>query len=348
MSDKENNDTDLELSKSQKPKTDNFKNRSQRLKKGSSTHLKHRPTMEWRLDSDRIAKPFGNVVDYISVDELLSYISKSRTGQALLDCEGCKDIKIYYDPQVAASQYYSETNVITINPHRPKAEMVMMLARELRRSWQFHNGVLLNPLMFEPDEAILLNRAQQADAMMISIRLAWELKLSGEDLIWDYMVGSPVVDVLRTFEIHASNDFRSLNNGEAARAAYDKWFEDNRLKMHDKRIIHQMLLDDKLHISDKYQNHQGQLSNELLAQLGDLPDGKNYLALNGHKLPTHEDYSAVEDRSNANFLWFIKFERSFQEKEQQMIQESVACSAEVVDFASKVQEMRQPHLAGRS
>jgi len=46
------------------------------------------------------------------------------------------------------------------------------------------------------------------------------------------------------FEIHAQKDFRSLNNGEAARAAYDKFFEGCRTKMHDKRIIHQMLLDD--------------------------------------------------------------------------------------------------------
>jgi hypothetical protein len=59
-------------------------------------------------------------------------------------------------------------------------------------------------------------------------------------------------------------------------------------------------------------------------------------------------YATVEDRSNANFLWFIKFERSFQEKELQMVQESVKLSAEVVDFgkwSDKTKRVRQPEPA---
>jgi hypothetical protein len=72
---------------------------------------------------------------------------------------------------------------------------------------------------------------------------------------------------------------------------------------------------------------------DLFKRLGELPQGRNYLSMKANRTPLDSCYATVEDRSNANFLWFIKFERSFQEKEKQMIEESVKLSAEVVDFA---------------
>ncbi len=333
--------------KGKKPKLSGFKNRTERLRAGNQKHLKHGVSMKWRLDSNRVSEKFGDVVDYVSMEELEAILTDSRTGEALLEIKEEKKIDLYFDPQVAMSQYYPDQNVITLNPHRPKQEMVIMLAKELRRAWQYENDVLLNPLSFDPEEAILLNRSQQADTLIVAIRIAWELKLAGKNDIWNFMIASTAADVLRTYEIQASTDFRSLNNGTAARAAYDKWFEGERMKMHDKRIIHQMLLDDKLHTTADVKT-DSVLSDDLLMKLGDLPFGKNYLSLNGYRMPTHEDYSAVEDRSNANFLWFIKFERSFQEKERQMAEETAVCSADIVDFSAKARELGNTNYSGRS
>jgi hypothetical protein len=55
-----------------------------------------------------------------------------------------------------------------------------------------------------------------------------------------------------------------------------------------------------------------------IAALGEMPFGKNYLAQ--HALTIMEDpiFTEVRDRSNANFLWFIKFERTFRETEQEL------------------------------
>ena len=49
----------------------------------------------------------------------------------------------------------------------------------------------------------------------------------------------------------------------------------------------------------------------------------------------------VDDRANANFLWFIKFERSFQERERKMVEDSVRLSAEVVDLANWAKHARK-------
>jgi hypothetical protein len=142
-----------------------------------------------------------------------------------------------------------------------------------------------------------------------------------------------MADIGRAFEIKAQGDFRSLNNGEAARAAYDKFFDDARVKAHDKRLIHQMLLDENGYMRKCGQGRAEKAGIELFARLGEMPQGRNYLALKSGRAPLDASYAAIEDRSNANFLWFIKFERSFHEKEMQMMQESVKLSAEIVDFA---------------
>jgi hypothetical protein len=324
------NEIDRENELPRKPETRHFKDTSQRLRRGKEKPLSHRASLDWRLDQRRVCSPGGAEADIVPIAELCTLIRKSRTGEALLD--GAKDVSILYDNQNPASQYYVRDGkrIITLNPLRPRGDLVGLLVRELRRDWQHHHGALVNPLAYEPDEAILVNRAQTADVLMIAVKAAWELKLVGEPEAWDFLVGSPLSDVTRTFEIKAQADFRTLNNGEASRAAYDKFFEDARTKLHDKRIIHQMLLDESGYM--KAGIKRPQLSIDLFKRLGELPHGRNYLGIKAKHAPNDMCYSTVEDRSNANFLWFIKFERSFQEKELQMVRDSVKLSAEVVDF----------------
>lgn len=335
-----NNKSGQDAGQPGKPKTGGFRDTARRLRQGKDSHLSHRASLDWRLDRARVCERFGDVVDYIELEGLKAILLRSRTAAALL--QDAAAIKIHYDPQTAHAQLYPRADgaVITLNPHRPKGDLLNALTRELRRAWQHRRGALLNPMDFTPDEAVLINRAQQADALMISVKAAWELKLVGEGEAWDYLAGAPTGDVTRVFEIHAQKDFRSLSNGEAARAAYDKFFDNSRTKMHDKRIIHQMLLDDQGYMKSAQKRALGNA--ELLRRLGEMPHGSNYLALRNRKSPADVSYAAVEDRSNANFLWFIKFERSFQEKELQMLQESVKASAEIVDFATWAQHSRPP------
>jgi hypothetical protein len=317
-----------------KPKVGRFKSTSQRLREGKENHLSHRASLDWRQDHERVCSPGAEAAYYIELDVLKGIVLKSRTGEVLLREAEAQGLKIFYDPQTPQSQFYPRAGggVIALNPHRPEGDVINMLVRELRRAWQHNQGALVNPMQFEPDDAVLVNRAQQADVFMVSIKVAWELKLIGESVAWDFMTGSPMLAVTRAFETQAQQDFRSLNNGEAARAAYDKFFEGSCTKPHDKRIIHQMLLDDVGYM--KAVRKEERAPAELFRRLGVLPNSSNYLAIRNKRAPTDMCYSTVEDRSNANFLWFIKFERSFQEKELQMLQESVKASAEIVDFAA--------------
>lgn len=336
-------DTDKQNLSHKKPKTKNFKKRTARLKEDEQ--LDHRLKALWNIDHDVISEPFERYQADLDASQLVDFLKDSQTATQLLfkeqdGMQGKLRAEVYFDDQTMISQYYPDKNLIALNPDRPLAELACVLIKELRRAWQAESGTLYNPLKFTPDEAILLNRAQQADALMMSIRVAWELKLLGQNDMWNFMIGAPFADITRTFEIHAQNDFRSLNDGRAGRAAYDKWFEDQRTKIHDKRIIHQMLLEDSTYI-EKRAEHLEYLTDQMLFRMGDTPFGSNYMSLKDRPAPSHHDYAEVMDRSNANFLWFVKFERNFQEKENEMLDESLSLSADIIDFAKKAQEMRK-------
>lgn len=325
-----------------KPDKRRFRDASRRLRDKES-HLSNRAALDWRFDAARVCAPEGRKAEIVPVEELRAVILKSRTGEAMLEAlEKDGTLVIAYDTQSPAAQFYTrgEERIITLNPYRPKGDLLGLLVRELRRGAQHVNGALVNPLNFEPDEAILVNRAQQADVLMVCVKVAWELRLAGESECWDFLSSTPLADVSRTFEIRAQADFRTLNNGEASRSAYDKFFEDSRTKLHDKRIIHQMLLDESGYM--KAGAKRPRVSMDLFRKLGEMPNARNYLSMKAQRAPTDICYATVEDRSNANFLWFIKFERSFQEKEMQMVQESVRLSAEVVDFTAWERSHRTP------
>lgn len=328
------NEIDREGESVKKPQNKRFKETSKRLREGKEHHLSHRASLDWRLDQRRVCGAADPAEDAIvPIAELCAILAESRTGASLLAEQPGRTLDIRYDRQTPVAQYYPREgrDIVTLNPFRPRGDLVNILSRELRRVWQHHHGALVNPLGFDPDEAILINRAQAADAFMISVKVAWELKLSGNNEPWGWLAGSPMADIGRVFEQKAQADFRTLNNGEASRAAYDKFFDNSRTKMHDKRIIHQMLLDESGYMKQPGKTHK--IAADLFSRLGEMPDGRNYFALKNARVPTDTQYTSVEDRSNANFLWFIKFERSFQEKEMQMIQTSVRLSAEIVDFA---------------
>jgi hypothetical protein len=321
-----------DASMTKKPQNRRFKDTARRLRQGKDAHLSHRASLDWRHDGEAVCAPGERTEDHADISALLETLRKSRTAAALLDAEDAPEIS--YDPQHAGAQYYPREGarpLITLNPYRTRGDLLGLLTRELRRVWQHRNGALVNPLLFEPDEAILVNRAQAADAFMMTVKVAWELKLAGEQEAWNHICGSPMADIGRSFEIRAQADFRTLNNGAAARCAYDKFFEDSRTKLHDKSIIHQMLLDENGYL--KTASARPRVSQDLFRRLGEMPGGANYFSGRSGRAPTDASYATVEDRSNANFLWFIKFERSFQEREMQLVQESVKLSAEIVDFA---------------
>ena len=260
---------------------------------------------------------FSDNTDSISIKEIRNILSQSRYAQSLLDFADQNNIELVSGNQVETASYNKKSRQIMVRDDLNKIDQVLLTAQELRRFWQDHHYAAKHPLTFHPDHAILINRAQYADLSVAIIRTAWELQLQGAKEFWSRIENSSMADLGRAMAREALSDFRTLNNGKAGAAVFETWFLSERCCQQDKELIHTMLADYRGYAFDT-KNTSENISIELIHNLGKQPFGNNYLAPYAHDILHDPVFTEARDRSNANFLWFIKFERSFHEAEQEL------------------------------
>jgi len=257
----------------------------------------------------------------VRLGEILDALKESRLAAAYLNMADKYNVKIMMSEQVEKAFYDRRSGTILLYPHMDKVDQILLVTRELRRHWQHRQGVLINPMTFQPEHAILVNRAQEADLAVSVIRTAWELQLANIRDVWERVENSPMADLARAFSREAFLDFRAINDGTAASSVFEAWFLSDRCRQKDKVIIQLMLADYNGYVFDNTTSSE-HLTVEVISKLGDMPFGKNYLSLHAPIIMDDPVFSEVRDRSSANFLWFIKFERSFKESEQHLQSES--------------------------
>lgn len=237
--------------------------------------------------------------------------------QSLLDFSQENNVQIKLSQQVETVFYDSMVSTIFINSNINLTDQVLLLVQELRRHWHDKNGANINPLSLHPDYAVVINRAQKADMAVSIVRCAWEMKLQGQNDIWERIENSSLSDLGRALGREALNDFRTLNNGQALSAVFETWFLSERCRHEDKILIQAMLADYRGYVfQDSFSSER--IATDVICKLGGQPFGKNYLAAYAQMILNDSLFTDVRDRSNANFLWFIKFENRFQETEQEL------------------------------
>ena len=256
-----------------------------------------------------------------NIEILIEALSQSRLADAYMDCAKEYGVQLTYNAQIENAAYDRKNAKILINPTLNTEDQILLATQELRRHYQHRQGALIHPLMFHPDNAILINRAQICDLVVSMIRVAWELQLAGNKDVWQRVENSTMADLGRAFAREAYLDFRTINNGEAAAAVFEAWFLSERCRAQDKILIQQMLSDYQGYVFDMDDATQN-ITPTLISALGEMPFGKNYLAEHAVTIMNDPIFSDIRDRSNANFLWFIKFERSFRETEHDLQNES--------------------------
>lgn len=286
-----------------------------------------RLSLEFTLPADRRIQDFmvdaaliGSSTDTaapVPLEDLSATLGKSRYVKALLDHAESYGVLLAYNDQIDTVQYDRKAARIFVHPGLRQADQLMLCARELRRHWQHRNGTLVDPLMFHPDQAVLVHRAQVADLTTSMIRAAWEFQLAGLKSAWETVENSSMADLGRAFAREAYIDFRTINNGQACASVFESWFLSDRCRREDKKLIQRMLTDYRGYMFED-ERASRVITNELIAALGNVPHGKNYLAQYAQTIINDPIFTEIRDRSNANFLWFVKFERSFREAEQDL------------------------------
>ncbi len=253
----------------------------------------------------------------LTIEALEAALGKSRMAAAYIDFAKENNVVMRHSTQIEDAFYDRQQGAILIHPRFEEGDQILLAARELRRHWQHRHGALIHPLLFHPDSAVLVNRAQVADLVVSMIRVGWELQLSGIKSAWERLENSSMADLGRAFAYEAFLDFRTLNSGQAAAAVFECWFMSERCRTEDKNLIRQMLADNQGYVFDEEQSGKA-LTPALISALGSMPYGKNYLSSHAQTIIADPVFNEVRDRSNANFLWFIKFERSFRETEREL------------------------------
>ncbi len=272
---------------------------------------------QFMMDSHFITESPMMLDNDVVIKKIKIALKNSRMATSLLDFAETHDVTLVCSDQVETASYDKKAGKIFIRSDIDFTDQVLLTVQELRRHWQHRQGVLMHPLAFHPDQAVLINRAQLADLSVAIVRAAWEMKLHEQKEFWARIENSSMMDLGRAFAREAVNDFRTLNNGKASAAVFETWFLSERCRNQDKKLIQAMLAEYRGYVFDAAETSK-MVSIDLICSLGEQPFGKNYLAPYAQMILDDPLFTDVRDRSNANFLWFIKFERSFSETEQEL------------------------------
>lgn len=260
------------------------------------------------------------------VEALIAPMRHSRLAETYLADLEAAGVKFVPTAGIRLAGFDKKTKTIHFNPTLGEDTARFLLCREIRRAWLSVKGAWQSPFSFHPDQAVLLNRVQNADLAITQVRIAWEMQLAGEKALWAMVENGSLADMGQAFGREASIDFRGLNNGSSAIAAFETWFLSERCRRADRMLIQQMLSAYQSYVGTEHPQVARILGQELVAAVGSMPYGKNYLSGHTSLILSDPIFTEVRDRSNANFLWFIKFERAFSEAEQEL-QEEVSASA---------------------
>lgn len=247
----------------------------------------------------------------------LEQISCSRFGTALVAHVKQAGIVIEACDHVFGAEFSDKQNMILINTRQPEGDFQAGLIMALREAWRARHGAAVHPLSLFPDHGILINRVQSADLCVCLLRTAWEMSLAGSETLWDHLETRVMGDLARHFAREAAADFRSLNDGHAHFTAFEAWFLSDRSRISDRALIQTMLAEYSGHAFTSEEMSQLVVL-DLLRAVGELPYGKNYLSGEISALIGDPIFSEVRERSTSNFLWFIKFEKSFRDMEQSL------------------------------
>lgn len=247
------------------------------------------------------------------LNALRAHLRMSRTM-----AETLKGITILQDYSVETVEF--DGRIIRLNP-RLIFEDAFLLSCIFAR-WVSKNYP--DAMKYTPEDAVLYHRLQHADSHSFMCLIAWEMNLLGWSAPFDRLLETEYQDLIGCMASSAQTDFRSLRNGEAMRNTLEQWFFSDRCNKADEILIRRMLA------CERYVRwREGvDLDAKAVLEIGWMPDSsvastmttRNYLSSVLHPLLSDCIFREPRTRELANFLWYIKFERSFKETEDELRQ----------------------------
>lgn len=258
-----------------------------------------------------------------NLKSVFDFGQKSAIFKSYFDFITHNHIEIEFAVDTKTSVYNRAQSKILLNPSLDNLSASIALIKSMRMAWNHKQGILINPLSFQPEEAILINRLVHADLDVTKTSFLWDLKLAGEEDAWLHAMNGSDYDLCSAYAMESMTDFRSIKGGLAPRATFEKWFLSGRCKSHDRDII-QTMMGGHTDIDIDNADASRVIAMDVIAGLGNRPEGKNYLTPIVTQIMNDALFGEVRDRSNANFLWFVTFERRMSEMERDLQEDSAS------------------------
>lgn len=258
-------------------------------------------------DELSIETPQKDVLDLENLNKLFSSVGFiNQTFSKHID-------SISFSDQVSTVEVQNRT--LKLNKNLPLETALFLSAisvREASRKYSLFD--------FEPEEAVLYNKLSHVDLIYFGLRFLWELKLLNGPKIWDNarkQLEYKFEQQFKVLQFICGYDFRALRNGQALILVLENYFTNCSVFYPEKQAIQRMLSSsESFDIERKKIPLDIQVLKNLFYVEGDNQTILNYKRLS--TLLTDPIFTEVRNRSNANFLWFIKFERSFRETEESL------------------------------
>ncbi|PCH99786.1 MAG: hypothetical protein COB76_04885 [Alphaproteobacteria bacterium] len=267
--------------------------------------------------TDLFDAAFKTTPTQITLKDIIETASQSGTFKAYIDGLTALGVSIELSADGVTSFYNRDTKTIFVNSNLSLNKAVHAVSKAARLAWQHAQGTLMNPLRFQPEDAIVINRLMAADQDVAAVTIAWELRLAGYTSLWNELMTGSDYDLCSAYAMEAMTNFRSIKNGLAPRATFEKWFISGRCKSLDREIIQLMLSNNTDYIFED-EDVSRMIATDSVAKMGARPLGKNYLSPIVTQIMVDGLYTEVRDRANANFLWFITFEKKMEQAEQKL------------------------------
>lgn len=283
----------------------------------------------------------NNTVEKITLNDVLSFAKNSGTFKSYYDFITKAGITLSLDDTIETSFYDTKLKSILVNPNLSVENATITILKSMRLVWLQKQGALINPLAFQPEQAILINRMIAADNDIISIAMMWDMKLAGFENMWNNAMAGSNYDLCSAYAMESMTDFRSIKSGLALRATFEKWFISGRCKSQDREII-QTMMGKHTDIQINHEDTSRTVALDVISAMGRRPQGDNYLSSIAVQIMNDGLFNDVRDRSNANFLWFITFERRMSEMEQELQRDDTQEKENVISMPNHTTKSSTP------
>lgn len=245
--------------------------------------------------------------------------AQSPTAKGLWDFADARDWSIAFGEMHAAAFIADELrSIVTLNAcgRSPSSfarsaylrhDLFCSVLQALREVWQ--TAVVQDACdpRYTPEDAVVLERVRAADADVVLLLTAWELRGAGHPGVWRHIIGSDHGDLVEAFADIMDRDPAALFDGHALGQLFRQWYADPaRVDVVDHRTLE--ALDRKARDADD-EAGQACAAPAIIEAMSELPDGTRYLDGMGWAIRNDSAFTNVGNIINRTHLMHLAYDR---------------------------------------